>query len=163
MVIFHSYVKLPQGTSPHCNFHVEKRWSGPLQIKPWYSYYPGPYWQDFYDDYDMINDIDLMKILPWNFRIGILVSHIYHIFIFYVPWHPNLAPMSVGLSLNQWPGDPGGPRRAARGARGKAWKMAPRGWTQYCARWWLEHEMRRNDEPTRYGLLMFIGDIIIYR
>ena len=90
-----------------------------FQIKPWYSYYPGPYWQDFYDDYDMINDIDLMKNFTfWNFRIGILVSHIYHIFIFYVPWHPNLAPMSVGLSLNQWPGGPHD--RAA--LRSSAWK-----------------------------------------
>ena len=90
------------------------------------------------------------------------MSHIYHIFIFYVPWHPNLAPMSVGLSLNQWPGTRGDRGTAPRfvRARGKAWKMAPRGWIS-TAWWWLEHEMRRNDEPTRYGLLMLIGYISI--
>ena len=163
MVIFHSYVKLPQGISPHRNFHVEKRWSGPrfiFQMKPWDSYYP--YWQDFFDDYDMINDIDLKMLLFGIFELGFWcpISIISSFFMYL-----GIRTSPRCLWDCHWTNDPGpggtaGPRRASfeRVEKLGRWRQ---GDELVLLGGWLEHEMRRNDEPTRYGLLMLIGYISI--
>ena len=76
----------------------------------------------------------------------------------------NLAseprPDVCGIVIEPMTRGTAGPRRASfkRVEKLGRWRQGDELSTAW---WWLEHEMRRNDEPTRYGLLMFIGDISI--